>query len=355
MSDSGATGVQMAGAAENTRSEPGQLGEIIGFLSRHGSPEPVVPSHCAGDATARCGARPGSSSGCNGNAGLASLTPSGGPGAHVDGEWSLTTPDPYRSALIATVGLLRQTPSMISEGAEPRRTTPIPGAPALPTVAVRPPSRWRWMHASPPRTPARPRPRARAARPASLSLFPATRTTVTHTLSRTARGPSKRARRPMTGFHPSPRTARSLRVQPDRTTSRALRGQFPPSPNGETPLINSGLSLLSLADETRGVEGQDEGTRTPEVGGGGFATYEGAAAACALPPGVVSPPAVTVFGGGLGAAIGPGNAGDANVAHPVEVSESESDLETPLQAPTPTAPAAPMDDDVRQGAGGALQ
>ena len=132
-------------------------------------------------------------------------------------------------------------------------------------------------------------------------------------------------------------------------------GAVTPSPNGETPLINDGLSLLPLADETRGIDDQDGGTRTPEVGGEGLARYEGAAAVGAPPPGVVSPPAVTVFGGGLGAAIGPGSPGDAIVAHPVEVSESDSDLEAPLEAPTPTAPAAPMDDDVRQSAGGALQ
>ena len=123
-------------------------------------------------------------------------------------------------------------------------------------------------------------------------------------------------------------------------------------------MINDGLSLFSLTDGTRGIDGQDGGTRTPEVDGGGLATYGGAAEVGAPPLGVISHPAVMVFGGGLGAAIGPGSAGDANVAHPVGVvgfSESESDLEALLQAPTPTAPAPPVDDDVRQGAGGALQ
>ena len=61
------------------------------------------------------------------------------------------------------------------------------------------------------------------------------------------------------------------------------------------------------------------------------------------------PPSVTVFGGGLGAAIGTGSDGNANVAHSVEVSESESDLETrPRQQ-------HPVDDGVQRGAGGALQ
>ena len=141
----------------------------------------------------------------------------------------------------------------------------------------------------------------------------------------------------------------------DPDSEQGPDGAVPPSPNGETPLISDGLSLLSLADDARRIAGQDGGTCTPEAGSGRAATYEGTATACVLPPGVVSPPAVAVFGGGIGATNGPDSAGDANVAHLVEVSGSESDLEAPLQAPTPTAPAAPADDPVRQAAGGALQ
>ena len=75
----------------------------------------------------------------------------------------------------------------------------------------------------------------------------------------------------MTGFHPSPRTARRLSpAEPDG--EQGPDGAVPPSPNGETPLISDGLSLLSLADGAREVDDQDEGTRTPEVGGGGAAT-----------------------------------------------------------------------------------
>ena len=73
-------------------------------------------------------------------------------------------------------------------------------------------------------------------------------------------------------------------------------GAAPPSPGGGTPSINDGLYVFSLADETRGIGGQDEGTRAPEGDGGGRAAYAGAAGAAAPPPGVVSPPAVTFFG-----------------------------------------------------------
>ena len=60
-----------------------------------------------------------------------------------------------------------------------------------------------------------------------------------------------------------------------------------------------------------------------------------------------SPPPVTVFGGGIGNMSGTDNAtGDANVAHSVEVSESESDME----APSPAAASAVLLDGLAQGA-----
>ena len=141
---------------------------------------------------------------------------------------------------------------------------------------------------------------------------------------------------------------------------RGAEGAAPPSHGGETPSIDGGLSLLSLADGTRGIGSREEGTRTPDGGGGGLAAYAGTAGTDAPPPGVVSSPAVTVFGGGFGAAIEAGGDGSANIAHSVEVSGSESDLESSPPAPAPaapapTAPAAPVDDGVRLGAGGALQ
>ena len=70
--------------------------------------------------------------------------------------------------------------------------------------------------------------------------------------------------------------------------------------------------------------------------------------------------ATTVFGGGIGVALEADSGGNANVAHSVEVSESESDLGTTPPAPTPVAPeatatAAPVGGDTPLGAEGALQ
>ena len=133
------------------------------------------------------------------------------------------------------------------------------------------------------------------------------------------------------------------------TLTRAAPDPSVQAPKPRTASISDGLSLLSLADDARRALGQDEGAHTPEADSEGVATYEGATSACEPPPGIVSPPAVTVFGGGIGATNGSnGDGGDANVAHSAEVSESENDLEAPPPAP---APAAPSDG----SAGGALQ
>ena len=66
----------------------------------------------------------------------------------------------------------------------------------------------------------------------------------------------------------------------------------------------------------------------------------GAAGLGAPPLGVVCPPATTVFGGVIGVALEADSGGNANVAHSVEVSESESDLGTSPPAPVSVAPEA---------------
>ena len=304
VSDPAATGVQTADAAENTRSEPGQMGEIVGFLSRHGSLGPVVPSHCAGDTTASGGARPGSSSGDDGNAGLASLTPSDGPGAHVDrgvesddarslplgancaggvasadaqhdlgGDRNEADDDRPGSAGAAHHGGATRVKAEV--GARPAPTDAgTPAAAGEGGVALPVPSDADDGDAHPVTNGSRP---LEASTEADDGL------------------PS---------FSPDGAAPESP-AEPDG--EQGPDGAVPPSPNGETALISDGLSLLSLADGTREIDDQDEGTRTPEVGGEGAATHEGAAAACAPPPGVVSPPAVAVFVGALGTAIGPGS------------------------------------------------
>ena len=104
-------------------------------------------------------------------------------------------------------------------------------------------------------------------------------------------------------------------------------------------MISDELSLLSLAEGAGGAFGRDEGAQPPGADNGAGTTYDGAAVTCAPPPGIVSPPAVTVFGGGIGATDGANGAdSEANVAHSLEVSESESDPGVPPPAPAPAAP-----------------
>ena len=76
---------RVAAARANTESEAGQVGEIIGFLSRHGPLGPVAPSHCEGRTTADNDAQPVSSP-CDGaTVGLGSAR-GGSSGAHGSSE-----------------------------------------------------------------------------------------------------------------------------------------------------------------------------------------------------------------------------------------------------------------------------
>ena len=102
-------------------------------------------------------------------------------------------------------------------------------------------------------------------------------------------------------------------------------GLGPSSPTNGAPSISDKLSLLSLAEGAGGALGQDEGITPRGQSTGAVRRTMGRPWPVSRPPGVVSPPAVTAFGGGIGATDGANGAdSDANVAHSVEVSESES-------------------------------
>ena len=83
------------------------------------------------------------------------------------------------------------------------------------------------------------------------------------------------------------------------------------------------------------MDGQGDGNHTPEARGFGFPPCAGATGPGAQSHGVVSPPATTVFGDGIGVAPPADGGSNANVAHSVEVSESDSDLGA--SPPTTTA------------------
>ena len=108
------------------------------------------------------------------------------------------------------------------------------------------------------------------------------------------------------------------------------------SPGDEASTAGDDLLLLPPAGGGRGVDGPGGEARTPEAGDGCLASCVEATGPGAQPHGVVSPPATTVFGGGIGVALGADGCGCTIVAHSVEVSESDSDL----GASPPTAAAA---------------
>ena len=119
------------------------------------------------------------------------------------------------------------------------------------------------------------------------------------------------------------------------------------------------LPLLADADGGQEEGGRIDVTRSPGAGAGGFPPCAGATGAGAQPHGVVSPPATTVFGGGIGVAAAAGAGGNANIAHSVGISDSDNDLgvSTPAAAATDGMAAAegPGDAPSPPGFGGALQ
>ena len=119
------------------------------------------------------------------------------------------------------------------------------------------------------------------------------------------------------------------------------------------------LPLLADADEGHEEGGRVDGTRSPGAGAGGFPPCAGATGAGAQPHGVVSPPATTVFGGGIGVAPTSGAGDNANIAHSVGISDSDSDLGVSTPATTAAnetaATEGPGDAPSLPGFGGALQ
>ena len=87
------------------------------------------------------------------------------------------------------------------------------------------------------------------------------------------------------------------------------------------------LHLLDGADGGQKGGGQVDGTQSSGADANGFPSCAGATGAGALHHGVVSPPATTSFGGGIGLAPTSGADDSANIAHSVPLdSDSDSSL-----------------------------
>ena len=85
--------------------------------------------------------------------------------------------------------------------------------------------------------------------------------------------------------------------------------------------------FLAGADGGQDGGGQVDGTRSSGADAGGSRSCSRATGAGALPHGVVSPPAITAFGGGIGLAPTSGAGDNLNIAHSVPLdSDSDSGL-----------------------------
>ena len=96
------------------------------------------------------------------------------------------------------------------------------------------------------------------------------------------------------------------------------------------------LPLLAGADGGQEEGGRDDGTRFSGADANGFPSCAGATGAGALPHGVASPPATTVFGGGIGVALAFDADDNANIANSVPL-DSDSDSGLGVSAPAATA------------------
>ena len=87
------------------------------------------------------------------------------------------------------------------------------------------------------------------------------------------------------------------------------------TPGEEANARGRDLPLLTNADEGHEEGGQVDGTSSPGADAGGFPPRAAATGPGAQPHGVVSPPATTVFGGGIGVTPMSGADDNANIAH----------------------------------------
>ena len=338
--NTGHPGGRAACAAELTEGDLGQVDGAAGSQSRHGSPGPVVPSHCEGDTTAIGGARPdGSQGGASGEG--PSLGHDSVPGAYSDveahGDRVLLLPLGAVCVGGGASAVAQQDPGSGRCGTADGRPGGIGVAHHDDAVQVK------LEVGAHPSSPGADAPADTDASGEALPV-PSDADDGEARLDTGGDQPPEGASGADDGL-PSFSPVDEAPVSPAGTGDASFgTTAAPASPGDKAPTAGDDLPLLSLAGGGRGVGGSSGGTRTPEAGDGGRPSCVEAAGPGGLPHGVVSPPATTVFGGGIGVALGAGGCGNANVAHSVEVSESESDLGASPPVTTAAAEAAAMAD-----------
>ena len=263
--DSVAPDLPVANAGEIMGSEPGQVSEIIGFLSRRGSPGPIVPSHCAGDTLANNGERPGNSTGNDGNAGLAPPTLDGGPETHGTGE----SPTYDARSLPLDADCAGGVAAAGAQG-DPGEDHTAAGN-DLPFCTGT--DHHGGSTSIKAEVDARPAPAgvgtgATASAGGEALPVPCDANDGDAHLDTDGSRPleaSTEAEDGLPSFSPDGAAPESP-ADPDG--EQGAGGPIPPSPNGETHSISDGLSLLSLTGDARRITGQDEGARTPRSAAG---------------------------------------------------------------------------------------
>ena len=332
--DSGFPGGLAAGA-QSAEGDLGQVDRATGSRSRHGSPGPVVPSHCEGDTTAIGGAWPGgslrdgSSTGSvdhddamgGGSAaathdGQALLSPLGASGAG-GGVSSETQQGPCNGGG-ARDGLPRDDDGAHGDGALPAKLEA--DAPPSPPGAGAPSG-----SGAPPEAPPVPCDEGGGGMQYDGG-------------SERPLGGASEADDGLPSFSPTDEAPADLPA-PDDAVLGATDAHN--TPDEEAVAQGHDLPLLTAADEGHGEGGQVGGTQPPRAGASECPPNERTTGAGALPHGVVSPPAVTVFGGGIGVAPTSGSDDNTNIAHSVPLdSDSDSDLGAPAPATGATNEAA---------------
>ena len=309
------------GGAEPTEGDLGQVDGAPGSLSRHGSPGPVVPSHCEGDTTAIGGARPdGSLGGISGERpvqGHDDTTTGPASGAHD--ERVLLSPC---GAACAGGGAASATQHCFHDGDGVLGALPGDDDAGHHDGSLRV------------RLEAEARPS-----PSGLDVPAGDEAAV--------------------GALPVPSGAGGGEAPSGVTDSRLLEGAQgaddelpffspvdgePPSPTEPEELVleaatvhdavdegatahGRGPHLLAGADGGQDGGGLADGTQSFGADASGSPSCAGATGAGALPHGVVSPPATTAFGSGIGLAPTSGAGDNANIAHSVLLdSDSDSGL-----------------------------
>ena len=318
--------------AESIEGDFGQVDGASGSLSRHGSPGPVVPSHCEGDTMAIGGAWPGGS--------LGDISSEGPVQGHVDTPMGCSATGAHdERVLLSPLGAVcvgggasSATQQGLRDGSGGANGLPGDGDAAHHDGALRVKLE----------TEARPSPSGvgePAGDEATVGALPVPSGVSDGDTSHGAA--DGRLLEGAPGADDGLPSFSPVDGEPASPTGpeEAVLGTAAVHDAGDEGVTARGRDLPLFAGADGGQEegGRDDGTRSPGADADGFPSCAGATGAGAQPHGVVSLPATTVFCGGIGGVAPTSDAADnANIAHSVPL-DSDSDNDLGVSAPATTA------------------